>query len=124
MGKVDCHTFDAFQTELKNVLETLKYAERKFELKKRLDEDFSYQQLEEDTLELIEVLTNVKIQRIKEEEEQSIMYSFPGTGTIREHYKLKWNFCTTKFHFEKREVEFRITFNTSEKVIKEKLNFL
>lgn len=101
MGKVDCHTFDEFQTELKNVLETLKYAERKFELKKRLDEDFTYQQLEEDTLELIEVLTNVKIQRIKEEEEESIMYSFPGTGTIREHYKLKWNFYMTKFHLEK-----------------------
>ncbi len=68
----DYENFDAFQTELKNVFETLKYAGRKSELKKRLDEDFTYQQLEEDTVELIEVLTNVKIQRIKEAEEQSM----------------------------------------------------
>lgn len=68
----DYENFDAFQTELKNVFETLKYAGRKSELKKRLDEDFTYQQLEEDTVELIEVLTNVKIQRIKEVEEQSM----------------------------------------------------
>lgn len=46
--------------KLKNVFETLKYAERKSELKKRLNEDSTYQQLEEDTVDLIEVLTNVK----------------------------------------------------------------
>lgn len=37
------------------------------------------------------------------------MYSIPGTGIIRGHYKGKWNFCKIKFCYRKVEVEFRIT---------------
>ena len=35
-----------------------------------------------------------------------IIYSFLGTGTIREHYKLKWNSCTTKFHLGKSVISY------------------
>lgn len=45
------------------------------------------------------------------------MYSFPGTGTIRNHYKRKWNFCTTKFYLKKQEVEFRITLKNYDQIM-------
>lgn len=64
----DYEDFSIFQTELKNVFETLKYADAKSELLQRVQRDESYSELSEETVEMIEELTHVKI-KVNEEED-------------------------------------------------------